>query len=278
MTINGSDSPAPSGRPGPSDRPGGPDQPAGTGNAPVPAWRRPLSTEGLRAALAGLPDWRHRQFGLYTAYECATSAAAVELMTGIGQVCEELDHHPDLDWRYRHLFIDTSSHDAAGAVTTRDVRLAGRISELAAAAGAVPVPGRNRVVDVALDTRDPAALESFWATALGYAKDERTGDLRDPHRRGPGLWFQRTQAPDARPMHLDVTGPGEDWPAVRRDLAPLSTDRGQGREDARWAPRWWIYADADGNRVCLCDGGPDAITGDAPGPDAAGTDARDPEA
>jgi 4a-hydroxytetrahydrobiopterin dehydratase len=225
---------------------------------PVPAWKRPLTAAALQEALGQLPDWRYRQFGLYTAYECSTSAAAVDLLSRIGQVCEELDHHPDLDWRYRHLFIDTASHDAAGAVTSRDVRLARRISELAAEPGVTAVPGENRVVDVALDTREPAALEAFWATALGYAPDGRTGNLRDPHRRGPGFWFPETDTPDPRPMHLDVTGPGEAWPTVRDDLAPLSTDGGHGREDARFAPRWWIYTDADGNRVCLCDGGLDA--------------------
>ncbi|QCU77709.1 4a-hydroxytetrahydrobiopterin dehydratase [Citricoccus sp. SGAir0253] len=219
-----------------------------------------LTGADLDDALAGLPDWRHRNTGIYTAYRCRDSAAAVELMGRIGAVCEELDHHPDLDWRYDHLFLDSSSHDAGGAVTRRDVRLARRISELAAESGAVPVPAENRSYDLALDTRDPEALEGFWATALGYARHGRTGDLRDPHRRGPGLWFQRTGTPDARPMHVDVTVPWDGLDALRTELAGRSRD---GREDDAFAPRWWIYTDADGNRVCLCSGEPDEDAEDA---------------
>lgn len=214
-----------------------------------------LTAAELDDALSGLPDWRYRNTGIYTAYRCPDSATAVELMGRIGAVCQELDHHPDLDWRYDHLFLDSSSHDAGGAVTRRDVRLARRISELAAEAGATAVPAENRSYDLALDTRDPAALEDFWTTALGYRKHGRTGDLRDPRGRGPGLWFQQTETPDARPMHVDVTAPRDSWDTVRAALTERSRDQ---REDATFAPRWWIYTDADGNRVCLCSGEDDA--------------------
>lgn len=210
-----------------------------------------LSPAELDEALGRLPDWRHRNTGIYTAYRCPSSGAAVELMGRIGAVCEELDHHPDLDWRYDHLYLESASHDAGGAVTKRDARLAGRISELAAEAGATAVPAANRSFDVALDTTDPEPLEQFWATALGYERHGVTGDLRDPQRRGPGLWFQVTDTPDAHPMHLDVTGPREGWDAVRPGLARRSRD---GGEDGAFAPRWWIFTDADGNRVCLCSG------------------------
>lgn len=210
-----------------------------------------LTVTELDEALSGLPDWRRRNTGIYTAYRCADSAAAVELLTRIGAVGEELDHHPDVDWRYDHLFIDSSSHDAGGAVTKRDVRLARRISELAAEVGATAVPAQNRSYDLALDTRDARALEVFWSTALGYARHEHTGDLRDPHRRGPGFWFQQTGSPDAHPMHVDVTFPRDGLDPVRARLTEQSRDQ---REDAEFAPRWWIYTDADGNRVCLCSG------------------------
>jgi 4a-hydroxytetrahydrobiopterin dehydratase len=221
-----------------------------------------LTVAELDDALSGLPDWRRRTTGIYTAYRCADSATAVDLMSRIGAVCQELDHHPDLDWRYDHLFIDSSSHDAGGAVTKRDVRLARRISELAVEAGATAVPAENRTYDLALDTRDPAALEDFWTTALGYRKSDRTGDLRDPQRRGPGFWFQQTDSPDPHPMHVDVNGPRDGWDPVRAALTERSRDH---REDATFAPRWWIYTDADGNRVCLCSGEDDTGGSEADG-------------
>ncbi|HEY4615141.1 MAG TPA: 4a-hydroxytetrahydrobiopterin dehydratase [Citricoccus sp.] len=214
-----------------------------------------LTAAELDEALSGLPDWRRRNTGIYTAYRCPDSATAVQLLGRIAAVCEELDHHPDLDWRYDHVFIDSSSHDAGGAVTRRDIRLARRISALAAEAGVTAVPGENRSYDIALDTTDPGALEEFWSTALGYRRHRRTGDLRDPHRRGPGFWFQATDTPDDRPMHVDVTASRDSLDAPRAAL----TERSRGQhEDATFAPRWWIYTDADGNRVCLCSGEDDA--------------------
>ena len=166
-------------------------------------------------------------------------------------MAEELDHHPDVDWRYEHVFITSCSHDAQGAVTTRDLRLAGRISQIAQELGVTAVPEQNTVYDIAVDTRDDSALEPFWTAALGYDKDERTGDLRDPHRRGPGFWFQTTDTPQERALHVDVTGPSSGIQDMRGALAPLAAGDG---EDGTFAPRWWIYTDADGNRVCLCTG------------------------
>lgn len=113
------------------------------------------------------------------------------------------------------------------------------------------MPEQNTVYDIAVDTRDDSALEPFWTAALGYEKDERTGDLRDPHRRGPGFWFQTTDTPQERALHVDVTGPSSGIQDMRGALAPLAAGDG---EDGTFAPRWWIYTDADGNRVCLCTG------------------------
>lgn len=220
----------------------------------VPDWKRPIPAEEVQERLGQqveLADWRHRLFGIYTAYRCPSSAAAVELLGRIAAVAEELDHHPDVDWRYEHVFITSCSHDAQGAVTMRDLRLAGRISQIAQELGVTAVPEQNTLYDIAVDTRDDSALEPFWTAALGYEKDERTGDLRDPHRRGPGFWFQTTDTPQERALHVDVTGPSSGIQDMRGALAPLAAGDG---EDGTFAPRWWIYTDADGNRVCLCTG------------------------
>lgn len=219
----------------------------------MPTWKRPIPAAEIQRTLttdAELADWRHRLFGIYTAYRCPSSAVAVQLLGRIAELAEELDHHPDVDWRYLEVFVGSCSHDAQGAVTTRDLRLARRISQIAAELGVQAAPELNRSYDIALDTADESALEQFWSQALGYQRDERTGDLRDPHRRGPGFWFQTSPTPDARGMHVDVTGPTSGMEAMRSALAPHASDD----EDDRFAPRWWIYTDVDGNRVCLCSG------------------------
>jgi 4a-hydroxytetrahydrobiopterin dehydratase len=82
-------------------------------------------------AAAGLTDWRASAEALETRVRTGDFATGLRLLNGIGEAAEQANHHPDLDLRYAHLDIRLSSHDAGG-VTTRDIALARRISELAA--------------------------------------------------------------------------------------------------------------------------------------------------
>lgn len=99
-----------------------------------------LNESQVDAALAELPDWRHRLGGLVTVYKAPTSAAALELIAAVGRIAEEQNHHPDLDWRYRRVCLRYSSHDAGGKVTRRDVAAATAAGAAAARIGAVPEP------------------------------------------------------------------------------------------------------------------------------------------
>src|SRR5665811_2385346 len=83
-----------------------------------------------------------------------------------GQAAESVDHHPDVDWRYDHVFVRSTTHQVGDEVTERDIRLATRISSLAAGAGAVAEPTLVRTVEIGMDSADPAALRSTWQTAL----------------------------------------------------------------------------------------------------------------
>ncbi len=78
----------------------------------------------------------HRLGGLVTVYKAPTAAAALELIAAVGRLAEEQNHHPDLDWRYRRVFLRYSSHDAGDKVTRRDVAAATAAG--AAAAGSAP--------------------------------------------------------------------------------------------------------------------------------------------
>jgi 4a-hydroxytetrahydrobiopterin dehydratase len=95
----------------------------------------------IDAALAELPDWRHRRGGLVTVYKAPTAAAALELIAAVGRLAEEQNHHPDLDWRYRRVFLRFSSHDAGDKVTRRDVAAATAAGAAAAGLGATAEPG-----------------------------------------------------------------------------------------------------------------------------------------
>ena len=162
-----------------------------------------LNQSQVDAALADLPDFRYRLGGLVTVYKAPTSAAALELIAALGRQAEEQDHHPDLDWRYNRVFLRYSSHDAGDQVTGQDVEAAAAAGAAAAALGATAEPGLYRSVEVAIDSEDPAAISEVWRLALGY-RQSSSGDLRDPHGRGPNLWFQETPTPTANRLHLDI--------------------------------------------------------------------------
>lgn len=98
-----------------------------------------LTWARIHTELESLPHWRYSG-DLRTVLKCPTSAVALELFAAIGELAQQANHHPDVDWRYDTLFIATSSHDAGGQITARDIALARAISNAAAEAGAVARP------------------------------------------------------------------------------------------------------------------------------------------
>jgi 4a-hydroxytetrahydrobiopterin dehydratase len=204
-----------------------------------------LSSSEIATALVDLPDWRTRMGGLFTVYKAASSVAAVELVHQIGVLANELDHHPDLDWRYDHVFIRSSTHSVGGAVTVKDVDLATRISALAVAAEAKPE--LFRTVEIGVDTADVESVRDTWAALLKY-KPHDGSDLYDPWGRGPAVWFQKTDTPDPSRLHLDVWVADETADAVLAETEKA----GAKRLDDRFRPSFTVIGDADGNRFCVC--------------------------
>ncbi|MGK5110902.1 MULTISPECIES: 4a-hydroxytetrahydrobiopterin dehydratase [unclassified Geodermatophilus] len=88
-----------------------------------------LSPDEIAAALSGLPLWSGDGEGLHRSVETAGFPDAVAAIVRIGFVAEELDHHPDVDLRWRTLHLTLATH-SAGGVTELDLQLARRIDEL----------------------------------------------------------------------------------------------------------------------------------------------------
>src|SRR5215213_9015082 len=88
-----------------------------------------LSPDELSAALHGLPLWSGDGDGLRRTVELPTFRDAVAAIVAIADVAEELDHHPDIDLRWRTLHLAVVTH-SAGSVTPMDLRLAARIDAL----------------------------------------------------------------------------------------------------------------------------------------------------
>jgi 4a-hydroxytetrahydrobiopterin dehydratase len=196
----------------------------------------------------GLPDWRRLQHALQARFLLPDYATGLALVAEIGAAAEEQDHHPDLDLRYGHLNVRLHSHDVM-AVTERDLRLARRISELAAARGLRSAPDRLAVVEVALDTPDADRVRPFWQAVLAMTSPRGNDEVRDDDADLPPLWFQASGRDEPRQrFHLDVVVPPEE--AQGRIAAALAAG-GALVSDAD-APAFVVLADPDGNRVCVC--------------------------
>lgn len=209
-----------------------------------------MSTEkltGQQVADAGLTGWVNVANGLQTRIRTGDFATGLRVVDAIGAAAEEMDHHPDLDLRYPHVDVRLSSHDVGG-LTDRDVRLARRIGEIAAEAGAELDGVSTSRLELGLDTPSSSTVLPFWAAVMGMEKssDDEVLDSADAL---PPIWFQRSGSEEPRQRwHLDVwVDPSQVQPRIDAAVAAGGTLVSDER-----APRFWVLADPEGNKVCLC--------------------------
>ncbi len=93
-----------------------------------------LSQAQVTAELGNLPGWTGSTASLGRSIEFADFPTAIRAVVAVAEVAEELDHHPDMDIRWRTVVFTLSTH-SAGGVTGLDVQLAHRISDIAASLG-----------------------------------------------------------------------------------------------------------------------------------------------
>jgi 4a-hydroxytetrahydrobiopterin dehydratase len=196
----------------------------------------------------GLDGWRKVLNKLVVRFETGDFNTGAALVGKIAEVADEANHHPDVDLRYPHLTVSLLSHDV-DALTRRDVRLARRISELAAEAGVSAAEHAPDVLELALDTPNHEKVAPFYRALLGYDAHQ-SDDLVDPADRTPSLWFQKTDsdAPDRQRWHLDVSVPHD----VAEARIQAAIDAGGTLVDDQRAPAFWVLEDPDSNRSCIC--------------------------
>ncbi len=196
-----------------------------------------------------LSDWRVMFSSLQARFATGSFAVGLDLVNQIGAAAQEADHHPDVTLTYPRVDVRLSSHDVGG-ITQRDVDLARVISRAAARVGATAEPQNVQVLELALDTPDLSAVKPFWAAVLGM--DEGEDEVSDSSGVLPSLWFQATeQGGDAEApqrFHLDIRVPPEVAP--RRVQAAI--EAGGTMVDEGHAPSFWVLADAQGNKACVC--------------------------
>jgi 4a-hydroxytetrahydrobiopterin dehydratase len=90
-----------------------------------------LSTDDLTTRLATLDGWSGDAQAITRTVELPTFLAAIEVVDRVAEAAEAMDHHPDIDIRWRRLTFACSTH-TAGGVTEKDFELAHRINEIVA--------------------------------------------------------------------------------------------------------------------------------------------------
>ena len=198
----------------------------------------------------GLDDWRFFLMKLHARFKTGSFVKGLELVTRITAAAEAANHHPDVVLTYPQVDVDLQSHDVHG-VTSRDVDLARRISEIAAELGIEAAPRDVSTLELALDVPDAAAVKPFWRAVLGYQDNQDWPEIMDPGGRNNTLWFQ--EAPGAtgevqQRFHLDIVVPRD--VAEERVLAAVEAGGTLVSEDQ--VPAFWVLADAHGNKVCVC--------------------------
>lgn len=204
---------------------------------------------GRHVLYSNIPDWRMLSRSLHARFLTGDFAAGLAFVNAVGEAAEAANHHPDIALTYPYVEISLRTHDA-DAVTEKDVELARQISALAADRGIGAAPWAVRVIETGLDTADFTRQGRFWSVLLTGEEDARDGDEivdADSHLL---LWFQGTYAHETprQRFHLDV------WlPHDVAELRVAAAIEAGGRLDSdENAPSFWVLADPEGNRVCVC--------------------------
>ncbi|MGH3723913.1 MAG: 4a-hydroxytetrahydrobiopterin dehydratase [Mycobacterium sp.] len=82
-----------------------------------------LTDEQISAALSGLPGWDRDGVTLRRAITFGAFLDGVAAVQRIGVHAESVDHHPDIDIRWRTVTFVLSTH-SEGGITEKDVALA----------------------------------------------------------------------------------------------------------------------------------------------------------
>ena len=91
-----------------------------------------LSDAEIHQALAQLPGWKQNGKAIERVFQFENFVKAMEFVNQIAEAAEAVNHHPDILINYNQVTLTLVSHDSGG-VTQRDIKMAGRINELAPA-------------------------------------------------------------------------------------------------------------------------------------------------
>jgi 4a-hydroxytetrahydrobiopterin dehydratase len=93
-----------------------------------------LDADAVADGLADLPQWSGDTSSIERQVELPSFPAAIAVVDEVAEIAEEMDHHPDIDIRWRTLTFRNATH-TAGGVTELDLQLARRIDAAIEQAG-----------------------------------------------------------------------------------------------------------------------------------------------
>ncbi|MDP9366085.1 MAG: 4a-hydroxytetrahydrobiopterin dehydratase [Chloroflexota bacterium] len=196
---------------------------------------------------AGVEVWRVLFGGACAHFRTGSFATGVAPVDAIGRLTDAANGHLNVDLRSEGVTVRLWTHDIDG-LSERDVELARRISAAARELGVPADPTAVQTVQLTIDALVGPAVMPFWRALLGY-REMGDEDLVAPHGRGPSFWFQQMDAPrpQCNRIHVDVSVPHDQ--AEARIAAPIVA--GGRLVTDRYAPAWWVLADAEGNEACV---------------------------
>jgi 4a-hydroxytetrahydrobiopterin dehydratase len=89
-----------------------------------------LTGPEIDVALQSLPGWARKGGTIERVFQFDSFAQAMVFVNQIADAAEAANHHPDILVNYNKVTLTLVSHDSGG-VTQRDIRMAGKINEVA---------------------------------------------------------------------------------------------------------------------------------------------------
>ncbi len=90
-----------------------------------------LSDTEVQQALQKLSGWKKNGNAIERNFQFTNFVQAMAFVNQIAEAAEAVNHHPDIHISYNRVSMALVSHDSGG-ITQRDIRMAGKINELAA--------------------------------------------------------------------------------------------------------------------------------------------------
>ncbi|MEP6937420.1 MAG: 4a-hydroxytetrahydrobiopterin dehydratase [Chthoniobacterales bacterium] len=88
-----------------------------------------IKAEELKTRLKKIPEWELEKKHIERTFEFDDFSEAIDFITGVAEVAEDEEHHPDIDIRYNKVRLILSTH-SKGGLTDLDFTLAERIDTL----------------------------------------------------------------------------------------------------------------------------------------------------